>query len=286
MALALFPDLRVLIRGAGDLASGVAYRLVQAGMPVIMLERPQPLLVRRTVSFGNAIFEGGRYSVEGIEAVQVDTVAQVEKTLTQGKIPVWIDPQGEAITRLAPPVIIDARLQKTKLDTRIDQAPLVIALGPGFTTGIDCHAIIETQRGHTLGRVIRSGSALPDTGTPGRVEGYGKERVLRAPAEGHVLPTPGIEIGSQLQAGDIIATLNDQPIFAPFPGVLRGLVHPSVKVWKDLKIGDLDPRGELSHCYTISDKALAIGGGVLEAIFSAPAVHPFLCQKAPANAPL
>lgn len=285
MAAWLFPDLRVLIRGAGDLASGVAYRLVQAGLPVIMLERPQPLFVRRTVSFGNAIFEGGQYQVEGLTAIHIPHPDASDTVLAQGYIPILIDPDGHSMAALQPTVLVDARLQKDRLDTRIEQAPCVIALGPGFTAGQDCHAIIETQRGHTLGRVIRAGSALPDTGTPGQVQGYAAERVLRTPADGYVLPADDMAIGSHVEAGTVIATISGQVIQAAFPGVLRGLVHPSVPVWAGLKIGDIDPRGDVSHCYTISDKALAIGGGVLEAILSDPSVRTLLA-KAADHAPL
>lgn len=239
----------------------------------MMLERPTPLFVRRTVSFGNAIFTGGSFELENMQSVLVSDFSAIEPVLANGQIPILIDPDGKSIQKVMPSVVIDARLQKDRLDTQITDAPLVIALGPGFEAGRDCHAVIETQRGHTLGRVIWQGSTLPDTGTPGRVEGYGKERVLRAVEDGFITPAPNVEIGSKLQQGDLIAMNNQQPIYAPFPGVLRGLIHPTVEVWKDLKIGDLDPRGEISHCYTVSDKSLAIGGGVLEAVMSAPVVR-------------
>lgn len=282
----LFPEARVLIRGAGDLGSGVAYRLVKAGFPVLMIERASPLFVRRTVSFGNAIFEDGEFSVEDLKAVLVDSVAAARQVIAQGHIPVLIDESGGSLREFLPTVVIDARMQKRNIDTTITDAPLVIGMGPGFVAGVDCHAVIETSRGHRLGRVIWEGAALPDTGTPGMVSGYSAERVLRAPDDGCVSPAKGVEIGATLAQGDLIATMNGHDIRAPFPGVLRGLIHPSVRVSKSTKIGDLDPRGDPANCFTISDKSLALGGGALEAILSAPAVRNALSSGAVADASL
>jgi xanthine dehydrogenase accessory factor len=179
-------------------------------------------------------------------------------------------------------------MQKHNIDTNITDAPLVVGMGPGFVAGADCHAVIETSRGHRLGRVIWDGSALPDTGTPGTVAGFSAERVLRAPIDGCVSPAKGIEIGVKVAQGDLIATMGQHQITAPFPGVLRGLIHPSVPVTKSLKIGDLDPRGDAANCDTISDKALALGGAALEAILSAPALRATLhpSDEAVADAPL
>jgi len=269
----LFPETRILIRGAGDLGSGVAFRLVKAGFPVLMIERARPLFVRRAVSFGNAIFEDGEFTVEGLKAVLVHCAPAAQRILADGHIPIIIDESGHRLQGFAPMVVIDARMQKRNIDTKITDAPLVIGMGPGFVAGADCHAVIETSRGHTLGRVIWNGSALPDSGTPGTVAGFSAERVLRAPIDGCVTPADGVEIGATLQQGDLIATMENHSIRALFPGVLRGLIHPSVPVEKSVKIGDLDPRGEVSNCFTISDKALALGGGVLEAILSAPGVR-------------
>ena len=282
----LFPEARVLIRGAGDLGSGVAYRLVKAGFPVLMIERASPLFVRRTVSFGNAIFEDGAYTVEGIRSVLVSSAAEAHHILAEGHIPVMIDEAGASLRDFAPTIVIDARMQKRNINTTITDAPLVIGMGPGFVAGVDCHAVIETSRGHRLGRVIWDGPALPDTGTPGIVSGYSAERVLRAPDDGCVSPAMGIEIGSRLAQGDLIATMNGHDIRAPFPGVLRGLIHPSVRVTKSIKIGDLDPRGDPANCFTISDKSLALGGGALEAILSAPVVRNALSSGAIADASL
>jgi len=273
----IYPNIRIYIRGGGDLASGVAYRLVKAGFPIVMAELPAPIFVRRTVSYGNAIYEGGRYNVENIEAVLAPDEDKIFEAWQQSAIPIIIDPDGHWINALSPMVLIDARMQKRKQDTHLHMAPLVIAMGPGFIAGEDCHAVIETNRGHSLGRVIWQGSALPDTGTPGQVAGYRAERVLRAPITGHVIPAEGVKIGVWLKVGQTIATISDghqsATISAPFDGMLRGLIHSSVKIQTGVKIGDLDPRHEVQNCFTISDKALAIGGGALEAVLSAEAVQ-------------
>lgn len=256
----------VLIRGAGDLGSGVAFRLYHAGYPVIMVDLPTPLLVRRTVSFGSAIFEpGGIYQVEGITSRVIKADSAVWLAMRGGEIPILVDMDG-TWRNINTQVVVDARLAKRNIDTRLDDAELVIALGPGFTTAQDCHAIVETHRGHWLGRVIWQGSAIANTGIPGTIGGMDSQRVLRAPCAGYVQPHAAI--GDSVEKGAVIATVEGEPIIAPFDGMLRGLIHESVEVWAGLKVGDLDPRGVREHCFTISDKALAIGGGVLEAILS------------------
>jgi xanthine dehydrogenase accessory factor len=184
---------------------------------------------------------------------------------------VLVDPDGEAIPALKPVVLVDARMEKRNLGTTIADAPLVVALGPGFTAGIDCHAVIETNRGHRLGRAIYSGAAEVDTGEPGSVNGQTNTRILRAPADGCVQPCA--QIGDAIEAGQVIAYVSGQPVTAAFAGVLRGLVHERVPVTAGLKIGDLDPRARREHCFTISDKSLAVGGGVLEAVFASEAVR-------------
>lgn len=270
MVLALFKHMPIWIRGGGDLASGVIYRLHKVGFPVIVAELPAPSLVRRTVAFGTAIYEG-RITVEGITAIHVTDLHQPRPPDT---LPVIIDADGDAMRAFAPPVVVDARMMKHPLDCRPTDASLVIALGPGYLVGRDCHAIIETNRGHNLGRVYWQGSAEPDTGEPGAVKGFTHSRVLRAPITGHVHAR--YAVGDHIRAGDTIAIMNDDPqyaIVAPFDGVLRGIVHPAVHVPHNQKIGDLDPRAKPEHCTTISDKSLAIGGGVLEAILSAPHIH-------------
>ncbi len=268
----LFSNILILIKGAGDLASGVAYRLKRSGFPLLMTELPAPLLVRRTVSFGEAVYSGAT-TIEDISARRVDTAQKAQALAHTEMIPVLIDPQATAVSFLKPQVVVDAIMAKVNTGTSIQDALLVVALGPGFTAGQDCHAVVETNRGHWLGRVIYPGGgplgigqAEPNTHTPGPMHGRTTDRVLRAPAAGHV--TPHAHIGDRLETGQLIATVTDQEVHAPFAGVLRGLVHPNVSVTPGFKIGDLDPRGEVSHCFTISDKSLAVGGGVLEAILA------------------
>lgn len=259
----LFPNQLVILRGGGDLATGVAYRLYQAGFPVIVLELERPLVVRRKVALATAVLEG-HVQIESLQAQRVKNPDKAIQLAHSGQIPILVAPQLSAINPLSCTILIDARMAKRNIDTSKEQADLVIALGPGFTAGEDCHAVIETMRGHTLGRVIWHGSAIPNTGTPGIVAGKGAERVLRAPAAGTV--NWRLEIGDLVQKGDLIGDVADQTITAPFAGVLRGLIAPGTQVPTGLKIGDLDARADVSACFTISEKALAIGGGVLEAI--------------------
>lgn len=254
----------IILKGAGDLGSGVAYRLFKAGYRLLMTELPRPLLVRRAVSFGNAVYDG-THTIEGITARCVETLQLAYDVITAGEIPVLINPP-QNLEGLNPRVVIDARMAKRNIDTTLHDASLVIGLGPGFTAGKDCHAVIETNRGHHLGRVIWQGQAEPNTGVPGTVKGKGAVRVLRAPCDGYV--HAHFEIGDTIAEGEVIASIENQPIIAPFDGVLRGIIHPSVRVRAGLKVGDLDPRGIKEHCYEISDKALAIAGGVLEAILT------------------
>lgn len=262
----------ILIRGGGDLASGVALRLHRAGFDVLITELPQPLAVRRAVSFSEAVYEGV-WTVEDVTARLVHTPEQLTACLARREIPVLIDPDlsllatfnlsvrpahsGQAVRPLA---IVDARLLKQVATPLTQSSPFTIGLGPGFTVDENCHAIVETQRGHTLGRVYWSGSANPDTGQP---EGDPR-RVLRAPANG--LLVGYAQIGEHCEPGQVIAEVNGEKIVAPFPGVLRGLLHPGLEVSKGLKVGDLDPRDKREYCFLVSDKALAIGGGVLEAV--------------------
>lgn len=267
-----FNNAFVVIKGAGDLASGVAYRLKRSGFPVIMTELAAPSFVRRTVSYGEAVYSG-ETSVESIIARRVTSPAEARRLAASQVIPVLVDPQAAAIPLLKPRVLVDAIMAKVNTGTTLHDAPLVIALGPGFTAGQDCHLVIETNRGHWLGRVIYPGGGLlgngqaePNSHTPGQMKGVSSDRVLRAPAAGHV--TPHSRIGDHLSAGELIASVNGHEIRAAFAGVLRGLLHSNVPVTPGFKIGDLDPRGEVSHCFTISDKSLAIGGGVLEAILA------------------
>lgn len=253
----------VLVRGGGDLGSGAVHRLHRAGFKVVVTELPQPLVIRRMVAFASAVYEG-RIEVEGVEARLARDMAKVEHILAQGMVPVIVDPVGEAIATLKPDVVVDARMAKRNLGTTLADAPIVIGLGPGFSTGQDVHAVIETRRGHNLGRVILHGSAEPDTHVPGLVQGYGRERVLWAPCAG---PFQGhAHIGERVETGQVIAQVAAQPVQASIAGILRGLLHDGLIVHEGQKVGDIDPRGMVEHCFTISDKARAIGGGVLEAI--------------------
>lgn len=269
MTPALYHFPLVLIKGAGDLASGVALRLHRAGFPVAMTETERPLAVRRRVTFAQAVFDGA-CPVEEVTA-RLCTAEEAPGVLAGGAIPVLVDPQTHSLVQLRPYALVDAVMAKRNTGTRREDAPLVVALGPGFTAGIDCHAVIETNRGHNLGRVLWNGSAEPDTGTPGEVPGVGGKpsRVLRAPLAGQV--EPHAEIGDHVRGGARLAVVHAPDgaraeVLAPFDGVLRGLIHRSVPVEAGMKIGDVDPRAAREHCFTVSDKSLAIGGGVLEAV--------------------
>ena len=279
-----FDELLVLIKGAGDLASGVAWRLHRCGMPVVMTELPRPLTVRRAVAFAQAVFED-EHEVEGISARKA-LAADVPDVLAAGEIPVLVDPEAEAIEELSPSVVVDAVAAKTNTGTALESAPLVIALGPGFEAGSDCHVVIETDRGHNLGRAIWEGAAEADTGMPGairlppgveRAGGGGKRNpafeaaarpVLRAPAAGRWRALA--RIGDRVSAGQPFGTVlqpcgQERGLLAPFSGVARGVLHESVPLRPGLRVGDIDPRGHPLHAFRISDRSLAVGGGVLEA---------------------
>lgn len=253
----------VVVKGAGDLATGVIHRLHRAGMRVVATELPQPLVIRRAVAFASAVYEG-IWEVEGIVAHRVAGERATDRALAAGKVPVWVDPQARIVQWLHPDAVVDAIMAKRNTGTTIADAPVVVALGPGFTAGVDCHAVIDTKRGHNLGRVIFHGQAQPDTGIPGKVEGETARRVLRAPADG--LFVGRRKIGDLVQAGEAVAKVSGQPVVAPFDGVLRGLLHDGLMVRAGHKVGDVDPRTVVEHCFTISDKARAIGGSALEAI--------------------
>jgi len=253
----------VIIRGGGDLASGVAVRLFRAGFPLMILEIERPTVIRLPVSFARAVYEG-KVMVEEIEAVLIPSWEKAEDIIKKGKIPVLIDPEGSCIEKLSPTVIVDAILAKRNLGTRINQAPLVIGLGPGFTAGEDVNVVIETKRGHYLGRIYYQGQAVPDTGVPGEVGGESKRRLLRAPTEGKIVPLH--QIGDLVKAGEIIAEVEGVPLNAEISGVLRGLIYPQSVVARGMKVGDIDPRGVREYCFTVSDKARSLGGGVLEVI--------------------
>ena len=253
----------VLIRGAGDIATGIALRLYRGGLRVVMTDLPRSTAIRRTVCFSQAIVLG-ETTVEGVRAVRADAASQALERLAEGAVPVLPDPALTCLTSLRPDALVDAILAKKNLGTHITDAPVVVGVGPGFTAGTDCHAVVETMRGHTLGRVIYDGAALPNTNIPGLIGGYAGERVLRAPADGvfHQI----LNIGDEVKAGDIAGEVDGQPMRCTIGGVLRGLLADGTPVHKGMKSGDVDPRCRPEYCATASDKALAVGGGVLEAI--------------------
>ncbi len=255
-----FDDLIVVVRGGGDLATGAAWRLKRAGFPLIVCELERPLTVRRTVAFSTAVLEGS-IEVEGVRAVRAGLEEALELARS-ARVPVVVSPELPAI---GADVVVDARVAKRNLDTTVRDGPLVVALGPGFQAGIDCHAVVETMRGPHLGRVLWSGHATPNTGTPGTVEGRGRERVLRAPATGTVHWRT--RIGEIVPAASVVGEVASVAVRAPFPGVVRGLIADGARVHHGSKIGDVDPRAD-TDCDEISDKALAVGGGVLEAILT------------------
>lgn len=253
----------VVVKGAGDLASGVAYRLINSGLDVIMTEIERPLVVRRTVSFAEAVYES-KVTVEGIDACLARSHEEALSLLEKGIIPILVDPEASIVKLVHPAIVVDARMAKRNIDTTTGEALLVIGLGPGFTTGFDVHAVIETCRGHRLGRVIYSGGAIPNTGLPNAVDGHTVDRLLRAPVEG--LMKPLRSIGEQVQKGDMVAMVETTPVYAELTGMIRGMLKENVWVSQGTKIGDIDPRKGAEY-NTISDKALAVGGGVLEAVF-------------------
>jgi xanthine dehydrogenase accessory factor len=255
------PEDTVLVRGGGDLATGIVWRLSRLGWPVVVTELERPLTVRRTVSLSTAVTDG-EIQIEGLigRRCPADPGA-VDRMVADGVVPVVVSPELPGFRYWA---VVDARMAKHNIDTGIDDAVAVVGIGPGFTVGIDCHAVIETQRGHRLGRVLWEGSAAANTGTPGLVGGRGRERVLRAPVDGVVEWRVGI--GDLVESGQALGRVNDEPIDAPFEGVVRGLILGGSTVPAGLKIGDVDPRPDPSMCHQISDKALAIGGGAVEAL--------------------
>ena len=253
-----------IIRGAGEIASAVALRLVRCGISVLMTEVGQPLTVRRTVAFSEAV-RMGKTQVEGVRAVRARDASHALDLVRSGEaIPVLVDPACACAETVAPDVVIDAILAKRNLGTTMGMAPVVVGVGPGFTAGVDCHAVVETMRGHTLGRVYYTGSALPNTAVPGLIGGYAGERVLRAPTDGVFRAVS--RIGDIVQEGQVVAYVGDAPVVSTLTGVLRGLLAGGVQVTAGLKCGDVDPRADAGYCELVSDKGLAVAGGVLEAI--------------------
>ncbi len=258
------PDLKILIRGAGEMATGCACRLYNSGFfRILLTEIEKPLAVRRSVSFCEAVCDGARI-VENIRAELVDSVEEAQNLWSKRVIPVLVDPEAAGKESLKPDVLIDAILAKRNLGTSKKDAPLVIALGPGFCAGIDAHYVVETNRGHDLARLVFEGYAAPNTGVPGPIGGHSMLRVLRAPADG--VFRSDLSIGAHVEEGQVIGYVAEEPVSARLTGILRGLIRSGTSVTAHLKIGDIDPRGDDSYCVRISEKAGAIGGAVLEAI--------------------
>lgn len=256
---------RVVVKGGGDLASGVAWRLWNSGFQVAITELAEPTAIRGAVSFATAVWDGETV-VDGVRARRVGGAAGVEAAWAERLLPVAVDPHAQLVQQLPADVVVDAILAKRNLGTKMSDAPLVIGLGPGFSAGADVHAVIETMRGHSLGRIIWKGEALPNTGVPGEVGGHAELRVVRAPCAGMFR---GIRIiGDFVDVGETLAHVDGEPVRARLKGVLRGLIHDGLQVHPNMKVGDVDPRAQREHCFTISDKALAIAGGVLEAILT------------------
>ena len=253
----------VIIRGAGDIATGVAHRLHRSGFKVLLLEIEKPTVIRRTVSFAQAVFDG-QVVVEDVKAIKVNKIEDIHKCWEEENIPIIIDEKLDILNNIKADVLVDGILAKENLGTSEDLAPITIGLGPGFEAGIDVDVVIETNRGHYLGYLIFEGTAEPNTGIPGLISGYGKERVVKSPADGVIRHVS--KIGELVKKQDVIAYVDDVPVRATLDGVLRGLIMEGLEVYKGLKIADIDPRGIIEHCYSISEKARAIGGSVLEAI--------------------
>lgn len=258
----------IVVRGGGDLGSGTAWRLRRVGFPVVVLELERPLTVRRTVAYSSAVTEGSLV-IDGIEGRRVETGVEAVDFTASGVVPVLVAPELPAFDP-RPSVIVDARLAKRNLDTTIDQAPLVVGLGPGFEAGVDCHAVVETMRGHRLGRVIWDGLAEPNTGIPGEIGGASADRVVRAGHAGVLRWDVGF--GDEVAKGATLGWIDDSAVRARITGTVRGLLLPG-PVTEGLKIGDIDPRFDPAAIHQISDKALSIGGGVLEAVLVGFGAH-------------
>ena len=260
---------KLIVRGGGDLASGVIYRLYRCGYQVLILECKRPSAIRREVSFGEAVYDGTS-CVEGVTGRLITKVSECQKVWENGDLPILVDESGEAVKELKPDALIDAILAKRNLGTSRNMAPITIGLGPGFNAGKDVDIVIETMRGHRLGRLIEEGPAMKNTGIPGLIKGYGKERVIHAEVEGTVHQIK--KITDTVEKGDVLAYIENKegqhPVYASMSGLLRGLIREGYYVTKGFKMADIDPRlDEYENCFTISDKARCIAGGVLEAIF-------------------
>ena len=267
--------LKVLIRGGGEMASGIAHRLHQCHMDVLITEIEHPTAVRRAVAFAEAVYQGYQ-TVEGVKAVSVSNAEEARAQWAGRNIPLLVDSDAWIREKIMPAVVVDAIMAKTNTGTTISDAPLVIGVGPGFVAGVNVHAVVESNRGYHLGRVIWTGEAETDTGIPASVAGFTNARVLRVPCAGRFKALRNI--GDSVNAGDTVAEVKGVPIKAGIQGLVRGMLKDGIEVPQGIKAGDIDPRGEREYCYAISDKARAIAGGVLEAI-----LHAFENLKVPAG---
>jgi xanthine dehydrogenase accessory factor len=259
-------DLVVVIKGAGEMATGIAHRLYRSRIQqIVMTEIPEPVTVRRTVAFSEVVYEK-EMTVEGVQAELVEKVDKARDIWKKGRIAVVVDPEWKDISVLRPDIVIDAIMAKRNLGTKRTEAPFVVGVGPGFSAPGDVHVVVESNRGHNLGRVIYNGAAEPHTGVPGPTMGYTSERVLRSPHEGFVRHVKSL--GNSVKKGDIILYVDGTPVQAPIDGLLRGLIR-EIRIMGNEKIGDIDPRDIKEYCFSITEKARAIGGGVLEAIMHA-----------------
>lgn len=266
--------LKVLIRGGGEMASGIAHRLHQCHMDVLITEIEHPTAVRRAVAFAEAVYQGYQ-TVEGVKAVSVSNAEEARAQWAGRNIPLLVDSDAWIREKIMPAVVVDAIMAKKNTGTTISDAPLVIGVGPGFVAGVNVHAVVESNRGYHLGRVVWNGEAETDTGIPASVAGFTNARVFRVPCAGRF--TALRNIGDSVNAGDTIAEVKEVPIKAGIHGLVRGMLKDGIEVPQGIKAGDIDPRGEREYCYAISDKARAIAGGVLEAI-----LHAFENLKVPA----
>lgn len=255
----------IIVRGAGDIATGIAYRLNKCGFRLILTEIERPLVVRRTASFANAVLEG-EAEVEGIRAVKAECIEAIYEIWDTNAVPVLCDSGCKLLESIKPLAVVDAILAKRNIGTHRGMAPITIGVGPGFEADVDVDAVIETHRGHNLGKVIYKGSACADTGIPGDIMGYSQERLLRAPESGVIRNV--LEIGDMVKQGEVVAFVADVPVKSLIDGVLRGLIADGTEVQNGLKIGDVDPRGIREYCFTISDKSRSVAGGVLEALLT------------------
>lgn len=259
----MFNDI-VIIRGGGDVASGTIQKLYRSGFRVLVLEVQKPTSIRRDVSFSEVVYEK-EIEIEGIRAIHVYSLSEIENAWSNKKIPVIIDKEGKYIKKIKPQIVVDAIIAKINTGTTKDMADITIALGPGFIAGKDVDVVIETTRGHNLGRLIFEGEAKKNTGIPGNIMGFTKERVIYSPFEGIMKNI--LDIGAVVEKDEVIAYVGENPIKAKISGLLRGIIRNGSTVAKGFKIADIDPRvSEKLNCYTISDKARSIAGGVLEAV--------------------